>query len=84
MGNTGEIIAEKFNVTREAADDMALASNQKAAAAIADGKFKEEIIPVEIPQRKGDPIIFDTDEGVRPETTMESLGRLRPAFRKAL
>ncbi len=82
MGNTGEIIADKFNITREDADQMAMASNQKAAAAIADGKFKEEIIPVEIPQRKGDPIIFDTDEGVRPETTMESLGRLRPAFRK--
>ncbi len=82
MGNTGEIVAEKFNVTREDADVMAMASNQKAAAAIAGGKFKEEIIPVEIPQRKGDPIIFDTDEGVRAETTMESLGRLRPAFRK--
>ncbi len=82
MGNTGEIVAEKFNVTREDADEMAMASNQKAAAAIAAGKFKDEIIPVEIPQRKGDPIIFDTDEGVRAETTMESLARLRPAFRK--
>ncbi|MCK5037535.1 MAG: acetyl-CoA C-acyltransferase, partial [Thermoplasmata archaeon] len=82
MGNTGEIIAEKFNVSREDADEMALASNQKAAAAIAGGKFKDEIVPVEIPQRKGDSIIFDTDEGVRGDTTMESLGRLRPVFNK--
>ncbi len=82
MGNTGEIVADKFDITREDADKMALASNQKAAAAIAGGKFKEEIIPVEIPQRKGDPIIFDTDEGVRADTTMESLGRLRAVFKK--
>lgn len=82
MGNTGEIIADKFNVTREDTDKMAMASNQKAAAAIDGGKFKEEIVPIEIPQRKGDPIIFDTDEGVRADTTMESLGRLRTVFKK--
>ena len=58
-------------------------SHERAAAAIKDGKFADEIVPVEIPQRKGDPILFDTDEGVRPGTTVESLGGLRPAFDKA-
>lgn len=81
MGMTGELIAEKFNITREKADEFALASHRKAAAAIEAGKFREEIVPVTIPQRKGDPVIFDTDEGVRPDTTMESLSRLRPVFK---
>jgi acetyl-CoA C-acetyltransferase len=82
MGNTGEIIAEKYNVTREDADELAFQSHQKAAAAIKEGNFKDEIIPVEIPQRKGDPISFDTDEGVREDTSLEKLAKLKPVFRK--
>jgi acetyl-CoA C-acetyltransferase len=82
MGNTGEIIAEKYNVTREDADKFALRSHQKAMEAIKTGEFKEEIVPVEIPQRKGEPIIFDTDEGVREDTSLEKLAKLKPVFRK--
>jgi acetyl-CoA C-acetyltransferase len=82
MGMTGEIIAEKFGVTREDTDAMAFSSHQKASKAIEDGKFKEEIVPYEIPQRKGDPIMFDLDEGVRADTTMEKLARLKPVFKK--
>ena len=82
MGNTGEIIAEKYNVTREDADKFALRSHQKAMEAIKTGEFKEEIVPVEIPQRKGEPILFDTDEGVREDTTLEKLAKLKPVFRK--
>ncbi len=82
MGITAENIAEKYNVTREVQDDVAYQSQQRAAAAIAAGKFKAEIVPVEIPQKKGDPIIFDTDEHVRAETTREALAKLKPAFKK--
>jgi acetyl-CoA C-acetyltransferase len=82
MGMTGEIIAEKFNVTREDADALALRSHQLAAKAISEGKFKEEIVPVEVPQRKKDPIIFEVDEGVREDSSMEKLARLKPAFKK--
>ncbi|MFM9138838.1 MAG: acetyl-CoA C-acyltransferase, partial [Actinomycetota bacterium] len=70
------------NISREAQDDLAMKSNQRAAAAIAAGRLAEEIVPVSIPQRKGDPIVVDTDEGVRASTTMESLGSLKPAFDK--
>ncbi len=69
-------------LSREAQDALAANSHERAAAAIKDGKFADEIVNVEIPQRKGDPIIVDTDEGVRPGTTAESLGSLRPAFDK--
>ena len=82
MGLTGEIIAEKYGITREEADEFSYNSHIKAAKATADGKFKDEILPVEIPQRKGDPIIADIDEGVRPDTTIEKLARLKPAFKK--
>lgn len=82
MGITAENIAEKYNLSREKQDEFSAWSQQKAEKAIADGKFKDEIVPVEIPQRRGDPIIFDTDEFVRPGTTAESLGKLRPAFKK--
>ncbi len=82
MGNTGEIIAEKFNVTREDADKLALRSHQLAAKAIKEGKFKDEVVPVEVPQKKGDPIIFNTDEGVREDTSLEKLAKLKPAFKK--
>lgn len=82
MGMTAENIAEKYGITRERQDQIALQSQQRAAAAIAAGKFKDEIVPVEIPQRKGDPVIFDTDEHPRPETTLEGLAKLKPAFKK--
>jgi acetyl-CoA C-acetyltransferase len=69
-------------ISREAQDDLAMKSNERAAAAIKDGRFDAEIVPVAVPQRKGDPLLVETDEGVRPGTTMESLGALRPAFDK--
>jgi len=70
------------NVTREEQDALAALSNERAATAIKDGRLADEIVPVEVPQRKGDPILVETDEGVRPGTTAESLGQLRPAFDK--
>jgi acetyl-CoA C-acetyltransferase len=82
MGNTGELVAEKYKISREAIDEYAFNSHQKAVAAIEGGKFKAEITPVEIPQRKGDPIIFEVDEGPRKDTSVEKLGRLKPAFKK--
>jgi acetyl-CoA C-acetyltransferase len=82
MGNTGEIVAEKHQITRETQDDFAYNSHRKAAEAQAEGRFKDEIIPVEIPQKKGDPIVLDYDEPVRPETTVETLAKLKPAFKK--
>jgi acetyl-CoA C-acetyltransferase len=82
MGNTGELVADKYKVTREDQDEFAANSQLKAAAAVESGAFKGEIIPVEIPQRKGDPVVFDTDEGPRGDTTAEKLGKLRPAFKK--
>lgn len=82
MGNTGEIVAEKYEITREEQDNYAFNSHRKAAEAQAAGRFAEEMIPVEIPQKKGDPIVLDYDEPVRPETTVETLGKLKPAFKK--
>jgi len=82
MGITGEVIAEKFGATREEQDVYAASSHQKALHAIEKGYLKDEIVPVEIPQRKGDPVIFDTDEGPRQDATVERLGKLRPAFKK--
>ncbi len=70
------------NISRDAQDDLAMKSNQRAAAAIASGKLADEIVAITIPQRKGDPVVIDTDEGVRASTTMESLGSLKPAFDK--
>ncbi len=81
MGMTGELIAEKYNVSREDMDKFALESNNRALKAIENGWFKEEIVPVEIPQKKGDPIIFDTDEGPKA-TTLEKLAKLPPVFKK--
>ena len=81
MGFTGEIVAERFNVTREDADRLSMESHLKAAAATKEGRFKDEIIPVTIPSKKGD-IIFDTDEGIRADTSMEVLGKLKPVFKK--
>jgi len=82
MGNTGELVAEKYDISREAQDEYAAESHRRAVAAIEGGNFKKEITPVEIPQRKGDPVIFDTDEHPRPGTTAEKLAKLRPAFKK--
>lgn len=82
MGNTGEVVAEKHQITRETQDAFAASSHQKAAAAQAAGYFKDEIIPIEIPQKKGDPIVLDYDEPVRPDTTAEGLAKLKPAFKK--
>jgi acetyl-CoA C-acetyltransferase len=82
MGNTGEVVAERYRVTREEQDEYALNSHRKAAAAIRAGKFKDEILPVEIPQKKGAPIVLEIDESVREDTSMEALAKLKPAFRK--
>jgi acetyl-CoA C-acetyltransferase len=80
MGNSTEKVNSRYGLTREEQDAFAATSHQRAAAAIAEGRFAEELAPVTIPQRKGDPVVFDTDEGVRADTTAESLARLRPAF----
>ncbi len=82
MGNTGEVVAEKYEITREEQDDFAFNSHRKAAEAQAAGRFKDEIVAIEIPQKKGEPIVLDYDEPVRPDTTVESLGKLKPAFKK--
>ena len=82
MGTNAELTAEKSSISREEQDKYALGSQQKAVAAIDAGKFKAEIVPVEIPQRKGDPKIFDTDETPRRDTSLEKLAKLRPAFQK--
>ena len=83
MGITAENVAKQYGISREEQDALALASQQKAAAAIEAGRFKDEIVPVVIPQRKGDPIVFDTDEYVNRKTSAEALAGLRPAFDKA-
>jgi 3-oxoadipyl-CoA thiolase len=83
MGVTAENIRDQLpEITREDQDAFALRSHQRAIAAIDDGKFAEEIVPVSVPQRKGDPLIVDTDERPRRDSSMEALSRLRPAFRK--
>lgn len=82
MGNTAENIAREYKISREDQDNFAAQSQQRAEAAIRDGVFRDEIVPIEIPQRKGDPRIFDTDEFPRAGTTAEGLGKLRPAFAK--
>ncbi len=82
MGITAENLAEKYNITREEQDVFSATSQQRAAAARDNGRFKDEIIPVEIPQRKKDPIIFDTDEFIRDGATVEGMAKLKPAFKK--
>ncbi len=82
MGITAENLAEKFDISREEQDAFAAASQNKAEAARNAGRFKDEIIPVSIPQRKGDPILFDTDEYIRDGATAAGLAKLRPAFKK--
>ena len=82
MGCTGEVVAEEYAISRAQQDEFAMNSHRKAAAAIKAGKFKDEIVPVEIKQRKGPALIFDTDETVREDTSMEVLGKLKPAFKQ--
>jgi acetyl-CoA C-acetyltransferase len=82
MGLTGEVVSEKYRVTREQQDCYAVESHRKAAAATKQGWFTDEIVPVSIPQKKGEPIVIDRDEPIREDTTLESLGRLKPAFKK--
>jgi acetyl-CoA C-acetyltransferase len=82
MGCTGEVVSERFHVSRKEQDEYAVNSHRKAIAAIKSGKFKDEIISIEIPQKKGSPIIVDTDEPVREDTSIESLSKLKPAFKE--
>jgi acetyl-CoA C-acetyltransferase len=82
MGCTGEVVSERFHVSREEQDEYSLNSHRKASAAIKSGKFSDEIVPVEIKQRKGPPVVFDTDEPVREDTSLESLAKLKPAFKE--
>lgn len=82
MGITAENIVEKFNLTREEQDELAVASQNKAEAAVASGRFKDEIVPVSVPQRKGEPILIEDDETPRFGSTMDTMGKLRPVFKR--
>jgi acetyl-CoA C-acetyltransferase len=82
MGNTAELVAKKYNVTRETQDEFALESHQKAIAAAERGDFKAEIVPVTIPQAKGEPVVISLDEGPRADASKEKLAKLKPAFEK--
>ncbi len=82
MGETAENVARKFEISRHDQDEFALASQHKAGKAMASGRFDDEIVPVEIPQRKGDPVVVQQDEHPRPDMTMDKLAKLRPAFAK--
>jgi acetyl-CoA C-acetyltransferase len=82
MGNSGEVVAELYSVGRQAQDDYAALSHQKAARATDAGLFKDEILPISIPQRSGAPIVMESDEPIRPDTTAELLSKLKPAFKK--
>ena len=82
MGITAENIAEKYSISREKQDELAVASQNKAEAAQAAGKFKEEIVPISIPQRKGDPVVVDTDEFIKKGANIDSISKPRPAFKK--
>jgi len=82
MGNSGEVVADHYKVSRAAQDEYAALSHQKAARATAEGAFKDEILPITIPQKKGEPIVVDRDEAIRADTTVDALGALKPAFKK--
>jgi len=82
MGNAGEVVASEYHIDRECQDRYAVESHRRAAAATAEGRFTAELLPVSIPQKKGAPIVIDRDESVRPETSMGTLGALRPAFKQ--
>jgi acetyl-CoA C-acetyltransferase len=83
MGNAAETVADIYKVTRDAQDRYAVQSHKKAAAATAAARFKDEILPVSIPQKKGGPLLFDRDESIRSDTTVEALGQLKPAFKQS-
>jgi len=82
MGNSGEVVACEYHVSREDQDRYAAESHHRAAAATAAGWFRDEIVPVGIPQKKGDPVLVDSDEPIRPDTSVDALARLKPAFKK--
>ncbi len=82
MGCTGEVVAERYGVGREDQDRWALLSHERAVAAIDAGKFRREIVAVDVPRRKGDAVVFDTDEGPRRDTSLQALAKLKPAFKK--
>ncbi|MGB9636939.1 MAG: thiolase family protein, partial [Thermoplasmata archaeon] len=82
MGMTGEIIAQKYGIKREDIDAFALRSHQRAIRAIKEGRFKDEIVPVEVPGKKGEKILFERDEGPREDTSMEKLAKLKPVFKE--
>ncbi|HSR68158.1 MAG TPA: acetyl-CoA C-acetyltransferase [Acidobacteriota bacterium] len=82
MGNTAEVICDKYSISREAQDEYAVASHEKAVAAAQAGRFHDEIVAVPVPQRKGDPVTVESDEGPRPGSSLEGLAKLRPAFQK--
>jgi acetyl-CoA C-acetyltransferase len=82
MGVTGEMVAEKYDVSREQMDAYAAESHRRAAEATAAGKFRDEVLSIDIPQRKGDPVVMDTDEPIRADTTAEGLSKLKPVFKK--
>jgi acetyl-CoA C-acetyltransferase len=82
MGHTGEVVAEKYQISREQQDEYAYNSHRKAHEARSAGYFKDEIVPIEIPQKKGDPIVLDQDETIREDSTVETLGKLKPAFKR--
>src|SRR3712207_7503678 len=82
MGETAEIVGHSYGISREDQDRFALTSHERAVAARDEGRFKDEIVPVEVPRRKGDPIVVDQDEPPRPDTSLDRLAKLRPAFRE--
>jgi acetyl-CoA C-acetyltransferase len=82
MGHSGEVVAEHYKIGRAAQDEYAAGSHQKAARATGEGAFTDEILPIVIPQKKGDPLVVDRDEAIRADTTVESLAALKPAFKK--
>jgi acetyl-CoA C-acetyltransferase len=82
MGETGELVAQKYNISREEQDSFALDSHKKAHEATVAGRFKAEMVPVPVAQKKGEPLQFTTDEGIRSDTSMEALAKLKPAFKK--
>jgi acetyl-CoA acetyltransferase family protein len=81
MGETAENVAAEYGIERSRQDEFALTSHRRAVAALEEGRFKEEIVPVELPRRKGDPLVVDRDEPPRPDTSIDRLARLQPAFR---
>jgi 3-oxo-5,6-didehydrosuberyl-CoA/3-oxoadipyl-CoA thiolase len=82
MGETAENVAERYDVSRDDQDAFALESHRRAAAATDEGRFDDEVVPVDVPQRKGPPVTVHSDEGIRPDTTLEALARLKPVFRE--